>query len=51
MIPKVIRKLLEVILRPATKSKDYLSKLYNVPKKLKKKVDIEAIIDKEYLDR
>ena len=49
MISKFIRKLFLIIFRPTTKkSEDYLSNLYNVPKKFKNRVNIEAIIEKEY---
>lgn len=66
LIPKLIRDFLgvkpgeeifieivndEVKIRPAVKGDQYLSKLYDVPKKLKKKINIEAIIEDEYQPR
>jgi len=38
----------EVKIRPATNPDQYLSKLYETPKKLKTKVDIEVAIEEEY---
>jgi AbrB family looped-hinge helix DNA binding protein len=37
-----------VKIRPGSKTDDFLEKFFEIPKKLKKKVDIETQIDEEY---